>query len=82
MTWAQLNIHQKPCVLINTNGYYDFLLQFLDQAVTEGFVRPANLNLVKVADNSAEALAWIEQHRSKALLKQKDVLQNRGGLKP
>ena len=25
VTWAQLNIHSKPCVLINTDGYYDFL---------------------------------------------------------
>ena len=36
VTWAQLNIHSKPCVLINTDGYYDFLLRFLDHAVKRG----------------------------------------------
>jgi uncharacterized protein (TIGR00730 family) len=35
VTWAQLKIHSKPCVLINTDGYYDFLLQFLEHAVRE-----------------------------------------------
>ena len=68
VTWAQLNIHSKPCVLINTDGYYDFLLRFLDQAVREEFVRPANLMLVRVAKNSTEALRWIEQQRDKASL--------------
>ena len=47
VTWAQLNIHSKPCVLINTDGYYDFLLRFLDHAVREEFVRAANLMLVQ-----------------------------------
>jgi uncharacterized protein (TIGR00730 family) len=28
VTWAQLGIHSKPCVLINTDGYYGFLLRF------------------------------------------------------
>ena len=68
VTWAQLNIHSKPCVLINTDGYYDFLLRFLDHSVREEFVRPANLRLVRVARNSVEALQWIEQQRSKTSL--------------
>jgi uncharacterized protein (TIGR00730 family) len=28
VTWAQLTIHSKACVLINTDSYYDFLLRF------------------------------------------------------
>jgi uncharacterized protein (TIGR00730 family) len=70
VTWAQLNIHSKPCILINTDGYYDFLLRFLDHAVKEEFVRPANLRLVQVARDSAEALQWIEQQRDRASLNQ------------
>ena len=63
VTWAQLDIHSKPCVLINTDNYFDLLLRFLDHAVKEAFVRPDNLRLVHVARNSAEALDWIEQQR-------------------
>ena len=40
LTWAQLGIHAKPCVLINTAGYYDHLLSFLQVAIDQGFLRP------------------------------------------
>ena len=53
VTWAQLDIHSKPCVLINTDGYFDFLLRFLHHAVKEEFVTAANLRLVHVARDSA-----------------------------
>jgi uncharacterized protein (TIGR00730 family) len=82
VTWAQLNIHSKPCVLINTDGYYDLLLRFLDHAAKEEFVRPANIGLVQVARNSAEALRMIGERRRKVSLKQ-DIGGQRGGrLKP
>ena len=70
VTWARLGIHSKPCVVINTDGYYDFLLRFLDHAVREEFVKPANLGLVHVAKDSTEALQWIEQQREKPSRKQ------------
>jgi uncharacterized protein (TIGR00730 family) len=82
VTWAQLNIHSKPCILINTDGYYDFLLRFLDHAVKEEFVRPANLRLVQVARDSTEALQWIEQQKDKPSPNQNVGAQNADGLKP
>lgn len=39
-TWAQLGIHQKPCGLLNVEGYYDSLISFLDQVLAEKFVKP------------------------------------------
>jgi uncharacterized protein (TIGR00730 family) len=39
-TWLQLGLNRKPCGLLNFRGYYDALLQFLDGAVSEGFLRP------------------------------------------
>ncbi len=40
VTWAQLGLHAKPCILINTAGYWDGLLQFLDTAVRLDFCMP------------------------------------------
>ncbi|WP_158750992.1 TIGR00730 family Rossman fold protein [Acidobacterium sp. S8] len=57
VTWAQLKIHQKPCILINTSGYYDSFLAFLDHAVTQGFLKPENRKLVRVAADAETALA-------------------------
>ena len=68
VTWAQLNVHSKPCLLINTDGYFDFLLRFLDHAVSEEFVKPVNLGLARVASDSAEALEWIEERQKEASL--------------
>ena len=59
VTWAQLRMHQKPCVLINTADYWDGLLAFLDSTVTEGFVKPRNRTLIRVAADSAEALRLV-----------------------
>jgi hypothetical protein len=51
VAWAQLDIHDRPVGLLNTNGYYDHLLQFLDSSVDAGFLRTHHRNLLKVAEN-------------------------------
>jgi hypothetical protein len=57
ITWAQIGIHAKPCIFINTAGYWNGLLAFLDSAVEAGFIAPRNRQLVRVAADAAEALA-------------------------
>jgi len=49
ITWSQLGIQRKPCGLLNVEKYWDGLLNLLDHAVDEGFVRPENGQLVLVA---------------------------------
>jgi hypothetical protein len=56
ITWSQLRLHAKPCILINTAGYWDGLLAFLDSTVAAGFLKPENRDLLLVARNAAEAL--------------------------
>lgn len=46
VTWSQLGLHRKPTGLLNTAGYYQALLQFLDHAVAEHFLRPQDRALV------------------------------------
>lgn len=56
ITWAQLGIHDKPCVLLNVNGYFDPLLEMIERSVAEGFIRPVHRELFAVATTSDEAL--------------------------
>jgi hypothetical protein len=56
VTWAQLRLHAKPCILINTAGYWDGLLRFLDTAVVAGFLKANNRELLLVAGNATEAV--------------------------
>ncbi|MFM7800959.1 MAG: TIGR00730 family Rossman fold protein, partial [Limnohabitans sp.] len=37
-TWRQLEFHNKPIGLLNVNGYYDGLIQFMQNTVANGFV--------------------------------------------
>ena len=54
-TWTQLGLHDKPSGLLNYQGYYDALVQFLDLAVTEGFQRPRHRAALLV-DTEVESL--------------------------
>ncbi len=38
LTWNQLSIHDKPIYLLNSGGFYDALLQHLQQMKKEGFL--------------------------------------------
>lgn len=56
ITWSQLRLHAKPCILINTLKYWDGLLAFLDSTVVEGFLKPENRALLQVAPSAIEAV--------------------------
>jgi uncharacterized protein (TIGR00730 family) len=56
-TWRQLGYHDKPIGILNTAGYYDSLLVFIDQVVTQGFMGPWQTELVTV---STEPLPLLE----------------------
>jgi uncharacterized protein (TIGR00730 family) len=64
VTWAQLRLHSKPCILINTAGYWDGLLAFLDTAVAAGFLKVQNRDLLRVAGNASEAMKMVDGEHS------------------
>jgi uncharacterized protein (TIGR00730 family) len=55
LTWNQLGIHAKPCGILDVEGYYGPLLQFLDRAVEEGFLGAESRALL-VRDDDPERL--------------------------
>jgi hypothetical protein len=57
VTWAQLRLHAKPVILINTLGYWNGLLAFLDSAVAAGFLKPQNRALLHAATDAASSVA-------------------------
>ena len=48
LSWAQLSLHEKPCGLLSTAGYYDAIVGFLDHGVAEGFLKPKHRALLIV----------------------------------
>lgn len=56
ITWKQLGLYVNPIVILNTDGYYDPLLQLLRRAVDERFMRSLHADIWRVAATPAEAL--------------------------
>ena len=50
-TWRQLGFHDQPIGLLNVDGYYDSLLQFMQRSEQDGFVSPQTLAMVQVHDD-------------------------------
>jgi uncharacterized protein (TIGR00730 family) len=60
LSWAQLGIHRKPCGLLNTGGYYNRLIEFLDHAVKHDFLKPKHRSLLILANEPPEILSRFE----------------------
>jgi uncharacterized protein (TIGR00730 family) len=63
LTWGQLGLHAKPCGLLDTCGYFSHLIQFLDHAVDERFLRQENRNLLLWATEPDKLLDLFEKYR-------------------
>jgi uncharacterized protein (TIGR00730 family) len=55
-TWAQLGLHNKPIGFLNVAGYYDSLFAFVDHAVAEAFITPANARMLTSAGRPAQLI--------------------------
>jgi uncharacterized protein (TIGR00730 family) len=54
-TWAQLGLHQKPCALLDVDGYYAGVVEFLSHAVVERFLREEHRAML-IVDREPRAL--------------------------
>ena len=63
LTLRSLDRHKKPIAILNTNGYYDHLIQFLENGVKENFLKAENLELFFVSDSHTEVLDYIESYK-------------------
>lgn len=62
MTWSQLHLHQKRIGILNTEGYFDALLAFLDHAQAAEFI-PDVSKLIVVHDTPEGLLAALATHK-------------------
>jgi hypothetical protein len=46
VTWSQLGMHRKPCVLVDLHGYFGPLLQAIEHAAAAGFVSAAHRAII------------------------------------
>jgi uncharacterized protein (TIGR00730 family) len=63
LTLKQLGLHTKPIVLVNTNGFYDYLIQLFERIYQERFAKPDYRQLYHVAPDVANVFSYLEAYR-------------------
>ena len=56
LSWSQMNLHNKPIGLLNINGYYNKLIQFLFSSSKSGFLYKKHLALLNSSSEPEELL--------------------------
>jgi hypothetical protein len=62
VTWGQLRFHDKPCGLLNVDGYFDHLIAYLDHANGEGFLRRENRDMLLVDHDPVALVQQFERY--------------------
>tara|TARA_R110002096_G_scaffold48333_7_gene128369 strand:+ start:2933 stop:3448 length:516 start_codon:yes stop_codon:yes gene_type:complete len=60
ITWKQLQLHAKPIVIVNVDGYWDPLLTLIDNCITEEFTSPATRGLFHVVSSVTEVVPYLK----------------------
>lgn len=60
ITWKQLGIFTKPIIIVNINGYYDPLIEMLNRAIEERFMRDLHRGIWTVVTKAEDVLVAIE----------------------
>ena len=55
-TWGQLGVHDKPCALLNIDGFFDQLIGFLDMIRDQSFLMPTHRDMLIVKNDPEELL--------------------------
>ena len=63
LTWSQLGLHQHPIGILNTHGFYDPLLEMMQQMVTKGFVKKEHMESILVDTDIAQLLQKMEGYQ-------------------
>jgi len=69
LAWSQLGWHQKPFGLLDVDGFYRGLLEFLDHTTQEGFIRAKHRALVLAETKAEQLLHRMKAHRPPAEIK-------------
>jgi uncharacterized protein (TIGR00730 family) len=61
ITWRQLHVHNKPIVILDTQGYWAPLLKLLDAMIGQGFAHRGHDELITVVRDVADVIPTVER---------------------
>ena len=69
ITWAQLGLHKKPIGILNTDGFYDDLIQLIQTMVDKGFLKQINKDMVLINKNIDDLLDQMKNYEAPTVWK-------------
>ena len=69
LTLGQLGIESKPIGFLNTNGFFNPMIQQLDLMVKEGFLKPENRNMVLVSETIEDLIKKMNKYEAPKMTK-------------
>lgn len=63
LTWRQLEIYNKPIIIMNIDGYYDPLLDMFEQMIDLNFMHDSYRNMWKVATAPTEVISFLKDNQ-------------------
>ncbi|MFN1217320.1 TIGR00730 family Rossman fold protein [Chryseobacterium kwangjuense] len=64
ITWAQLGLHKKPIGILNIDGFYDDLIQLVQNMVDKGFLKQVNRDMLLLSENIDELLEKMRNYQA------------------
>ena len=61
---AQIGYHKKPCAFLNVNNYYDYLVKFLQNCVSEGFIKKDYVEMLIISDDIDKIIQKIRDYKA------------------
>ncbi|MFO1021215.1 MAG: TIGR00730 family Rossman fold protein [Planctomycetales bacterium] len=69
ITWSQLGLHRKPVGILNTAGYYDPLLHWIDASIQRDFLREEHRHFLVSHEDCSSLLDLLEKHQPPTVAK-------------
>ena len=66
LTWAQLEVHKKPIVVINVKKYWDPLFSLIDHTISSGFAENSLKKLFTTTETATEAVEYLTNHNQRS----------------
>lgn len=74
LTWGQLGLHDKPCGLLNTCGYYNDLVSWIGKSVEEHFLQEEHRSMLVVEEDAGVLVDRLQAYRHPKIDKTKWIL--------
>ena len=75
VTWSQLGVHAKPIGLLNTNGFYQPLIDMIDHTIAAGFIHESHRQLMIAEQDPSTLLTKLQTQPVLSFQKVTDLKQ-------